>query len=129
MLQSSGALGNVSTGSEIPQNSGAKGMLPFVEGNEISCLGKSSLDSIVTNGGMDGGLFGELNNEGGALGQTITGQIEKSLGHHVTTQPNGDAGLSLDNLGGERFQPVPNLSNDVEVWGHFSAKPSVGKGG
>ena len=129
MLQSSGALGNVSTGSEIPQNSGAKGMLPFVEGNEISCLGKSSLDSIVTNGGMDGGLFGELNNEGGALGQTITGQIEKSLGHHVTTQPNGDAGLSLDNLGGERFQPVPNLSNDVEVWGNFSAKPSVGKGG
>ena len=128
MLQSSGALGNVSTGSEIPQNSGAKGMLPFLEGNEISCLGKSSLDSIVTNGGMDGGLFPELNNNG-ALNQTITGQIEKSLGHHVATQPDGQPGLSLENMGGERFQPVPNVSNDVEVWGHFSAKPSAGKGG
>ena len=115
MLQSSGALGNVSTGSEIPQNSGAKGMLPFVEGNEISCFGKGSLDSTFTNGGMDGGLFGELNNEGGALGQTITGQLEKSLGHHVTTQANGDAGLSLENLGGERFQPVPNASNDTQL--------------
>jgi len=129
MLQSSGALGNVSTGSEIPQNSGAKGMLPFVEGNELSCFGKGSIDSMFANGGMDGGLFGELNNEGGALGQTITGQLEKSLRHHVTTQPNGQPGLSLENMGGERFQPVPNVSNDVEVWGHFSAKPSAGKGG
>jgi hypothetical protein len=120
MLQSSGALGNVSTGSEIPKNSGVKGMLPFLEGNEISCLGKSSLDSTLTNGGMDG-VFGELNNEGGALGQTITGQLEKSLGHHVTTQANGDAGLSLENLGGERFQPVPTTSGDFQLK-HLSAK-------
>ena len=113
MLQSSGALGNVSTGSEIPQNSGAKGMLSILEGNKIS-FGESSLDSIVTNGGMDGGLFSGLNNEGGPFGQTITGQIEKSLGHHVATQPDGQPGLSLDNLGGERFQPPPNVSGDTQ---------------
>ena len=120
MLQSSGALGNVSTGSEIPQNSGAKGMLPFVEGNEISCFGKGSLDSTLTNGGMDG-VFVELNNEGGALGQTITGQLEKSLGHHVTTQPGGQPGLSLENMGVERFQPVPTTSGDFQLK-HLSAK-------
>ncbi len=120
MLQSSGALGNVSTGSEIPQNSGAKGMLSILEGNKIS-FGESSLDNTFTNGGIDGGLFGELNNEGGALGQTITGQIEKSLGHHVTTQPDGQPGLSLDNLGGERFQPVPNVSGDTQLK-HLSAR-------
>jgi hypothetical protein len=128
MLQSSGALGNVSTGSEIPQNSGAKGMLPFVEGNEISCFGKGSIDSTLTNGGMDG-VFGELNNEGGALGQSITGQLEKSLGHHVANQPGGEPGLSLEHMGGERFQAPPTVAGDVEVWGHFSAKPSAGKGG
>jgi len=115
MLQSSGALGNVSTGSEIPQNSGAKGMLPFVEGNEISCFGKGSIDSMFANGGMDGGLFGELNNESGALGQTITGQLEKSLGHHVTTQANGQPGLSLENMGGERFQAPPNAAGDTQI--------------
>ena len=118
---------SVATASEIPQSSGVKGMIPLIEGKQIS-LGNSNIDNVLTNEGM-GGLFGELNNEGGAFGQSITGQIEKSLSHHVTTQPNGDTGISLENMGGELFQvPVPNVSSDVEVWGHFSAKPSVGKG-
>ena len=121
LLQASGALGNVSTGSEIPQNSGAKGMLPLIEGQEIS-FGKNSLDSVLNNEGM-GGLFGELNNEGGALGQSITGQMEKSLAHQVATQPNGQPGLSLENMGSERFQPPPNVSGDTQL------KPLSARGG
>ena len=121
LLQASGALGNVSTSSEIPQNYGAKGMLPLIEGQEIG-FGKSSLDSIISNESM-GGLFGELNNQGGALGQSINGQIEQSLAHHVATQPNGQPGLSLENMGSERFQPPPNVSGDTQL------KPLSARGG
>jgi hypothetical protein len=111
---------NVATASEIPQNSGAKGMIPLIEDKQIS-LGNSNIDSVFTNEGM-GGLFGELNNEGGALGQSITGQIEKSLGHHVTTQPNGDTGISLENMAkAELSQPVPNVSSDIQLK-HLSAR-------
>ncbi len=89
-------------------------MLP-IEGKSID-IGLGSVDQVMSMPNMDG-LFGKLNEGGGAFGQTITNQISGAIDHHFAKEAQGEQGVGLENLGkGERVAP-PSAQGDLQVKG------------
>jgi len=99
-------------------------MLPM-EGYELHVQGQT-LDAVIPVKNADG-LLESLNEGGGTLGGSITGQLEQVVDHKLTSAAKGEQGIHLDNLGAAEIrQPVPNLQGDLQLNKELSARGNSG---